>query len=84
MVNEKVEANVLTENIFIWDIGKMMRDMAGECNNGVKALIGVEINSKDNSKMMWEMDLEIIFMKMGIVILVHMLGANDKVLGKNK
>ena len=30
------------------------------------------------------MDLEIIFMKMGIVILVHMLGANDKVLEKNK
>lgn len=52
MVNEKVEANVLTENIFIWDIGKMIRDMAGECNNGVKVLIGVEINSKDNSKMM--------------------------------
>ena len=52
MVNEKVEGNVLTENIFIWDIGKMIRDMAGECNNGVKAPIGVEINSKDNLKMM--------------------------------
>ena len=79
MVREKVEVNVLTESIFIWDFGKMIRDMAGEWNNGVKAPIGVEINSKDNSKMMWEMDLEIIFIKMGIVILAHMLEANDKV-----
>lgn len=30
------------------------------------------------------MDLEIIFMKMGITILVHMLEANDKVSEKNK
>lgn len=40
------------ENIFIWGIGKMIRDMAGEFNNGVKAPIGMEINSKGNLKMM--------------------------------
>lgn len=30
------------------------------------------------------MDLEIIYIKMGIVILAHMLEANDKVSGKKK
>ena len=84
MVNEKVEVNAKMVNMFTWATGKMISVTVGEFKSGKKDHNGVEINSKDNFKMMLEMASVIIFIPMVIAILAHMLEDNAKVLVRKK
>ena len=84
MVNEKVVVNAKMANMFTWATGKMISVTAGEYKNGNKDLNGVEINFKDNFKMMLEMASVIISIQMVIATLAPMLEDNAKVSVRKK